>query len=431
MLPKRLKDRQKEILIFKKRRIFFIALAFITVTINCSVFHAIGLLNNGTYAINDSGKTGGIHFKPIANLIILPISFEKDATQYNFILDTGAGVTVIDSAVCDSMKLSSQAEVMSGGGFGVAKKEKFVVLPGFAFDRFYLNNIAAVSINLAVLSHATGMKISGIIGTNVLRHFQVFISYRDSLLAFSDPAFNVRQAAFSLPIKYSLSTSFLPLVSCGVSMGNKRTITADFVIDNGLNGWAMLPASYVRRLKIPQGEITGSYGETGHDAYKGKNVSFVRIAAINVGKIALKGVPAFVFTTNFKYPLIGKNVLEHFDFLLDYPAHRISFFIIPDSAGSSFFSHPYGTGLVTDKTSKGEVVIKGIWKDSPADKSCVKLTDKIVSIEGFALDSMSALSINGILNEGLSADMVKLVLEKADGNRQALSIGKSVFVGNK
>jgi phage protein D len=59
------------------------------------------------------------------------------------------------------------------------------------------------------------------------------------------------------------------------------------------------------------------------------------------------------------------------------------------------------------------------------------LTDKIVSIEGFALDSMSALSINGILNEGLSADMVKLVLEKADGNRQALSIGKSVFVGNK
>jgi predicted aspartyl protease len=410
-----------------KKYFSILLLALCAVTLNCSAFRVIGLLNQGTYTKNIPSEMAGVHFRSIANLILVPVTFEKDATQYVFILDTGAGSTVIDSALCDSMKLMPQAEVMSCGGLGAAKREKVVVLPSFNVDRYSMKNIAAVSINLASINNATGIKISGIIGTNVLKHFKVFISYKNAVLKILDSTSSIPNADFSLPIKHSLSTSFLPVVSGTISFGMVSALKTGFEIDNGFNGWIMLPKSLVKQLNIPKSAMTETYGESMHDAYKGTNISLVRIPTITIGSMTLKNVPAFV--ADFKFRAIGKNILERFDWMLDYPANRISFFAVPDSAGMFFGSQPFGTGLIVEKNSKGTVIIKGIVKGSQADICGAKLGDKIATISGFSLDSLSPIDINNVLNEGLPADSVKLVMEKADGKQIAMTIGKSIFLG--
>lgn len=213
---------------FHKNQFQIFLLAFLTLALNCAEFRAINLLKQGTYTKSISNEAPGIPFRSIGNLIIVPISFEKDATQYLYILDTGAGSTVIGSGLCDSMKLLPQAEVMSGGTSGTAKKEKIVLMPLFNLGQYSMKDIAAVSINLSSVSSAAGIKISGIIGTNVLKHFKVFISYRNSVLKISDTTINMPNPNFTLPIQYSLSTSFLPLISGSISLKTGKLIKTDY-----------------------------------------------------------------------------------------------------------------------------------------------------------------------------------------------------------
>jgi hypothetical protein len=287
-----------------------------------------------------------------------------------------------------------------------------------------MNDIAAVSINLAPIRDATGMNISGVIGTNILRHFRVFISYRDSIAVFSDDSGDAKTPAFSIPMDYSLSTSFLPLVRGSISLGKKKPSTVRLAVDNGLNAWLLLPKSFIGKYNVPDSLIVKSSGETFQDAFKRKNISLVRVPELHIGPITLQDIPAYV--SDFKYPLIGKRILERFNFMMDYPSKRTCFFSIPDSAKVSFEKHPCGTGLISKKASNGKIVVNGIWKGSQGDLSGIGIGDTITALQDSSAQALSALAVNGILNEDSPRDSVGVTVKRANGNQLFLHIGKSV-----
>jgi predicted aspartyl protease len=112
---------------------------------------------------------------PSKPLIMLDVAIAGQ--PFRFALDTGASTTVISPDVARRCELSSHAmPAMTGGGGRVAASA--AVLPSLELGGIRISRVRVVVAEfLDMLGHATGARIDGIVGTNVLRRFEVTIDY--------------------------------------------------------------------------------------------------------------------------------------------------------------------------------------------------------------------------------------------------------------
>jgi predicted aspartyl protease len=117
---------------------------------------------------------------PSKPLILVPVTVE--GAPFQFALDTGASTTVVSPALARLSALEGRAAPsMTGGGGTVAAVAG--VIPMLAIGGVRLARVRAmVASFLDDIAAATGARIDGIIGGNVLRRFRVTIDYPRALL---------------------------------------------------------------------------------------------------------------------------------------------------------------------------------------------------------------------------------------------------------
>jgi predicted aspartyl protease len=95
------------------------------------------------------------------------------AGPYDFMVDTGATVTVLDTALFDELRLQPEglSQIASAAG---ATREIRSVVQEIALDCLSVQNITVVSMPATILSSGYGA-IRGILGENFLRHFDILI----------------------------------------------------------------------------------------------------------------------------------------------------------------------------------------------------------------------------------------------------------------
>jgi predicted aspartyl protease len=117
---------------------------------------------------------------PSKPLLMVPI--EIQSRPYRFAIDTGASTTVISPDVARECEVESTAmPSMTGGGGAVAASSALLAsltIGGASISRVRV----AVAEFLGMLSQATGARLDGILGTNVLRRFRVTIDYPRKVL---------------------------------------------------------------------------------------------------------------------------------------------------------------------------------------------------------------------------------------------------------
>src|SRR6266436_1382668 len=118
-------------------------------------------------------------------LILLPVQVNGRG-PFQFILDTGAGTSLLSSELAKQLevKVVGSKEGQSAGGKVSVSLAK---VDSLAVGETKLHDVDVGVVDLAQIGKTVGAKIDGDLGYNFLKHFRVTIDYRDCEIRFDDP----------------------------------------------------------------------------------------------------------------------------------------------------------------------------------------------------------------------------------------------------
>jgi hypothetical protein len=109
----------------------------------------------------------------------------------NFIVDTGASVSVISEKLSEQEDLGSYLQptrMRVFGAAGVAEDVKTVLLPRVLLGTFARERINAAVLDLEPLNETAGFTQDGILGANFLRHFRVSFDFPRGVITLEPPS---------------------------------------------------------------------------------------------------------------------------------------------------------------------------------------------------------------------------------------------------
>lgn len=103
----------------------------------------------------------------------------------NFIIDTGATVTVVSERLAEEEELNNYlmpTRLRIYGAAGIAEDVKNLLLPKIMLGTFTRERISAAVLDLEPVNETTGFTQSGILGGNYLSHFRVSFDFQRGLI---------------------------------------------------------------------------------------------------------------------------------------------------------------------------------------------------------------------------------------------------------
>ena len=115
------------------------------------------------------------------------VSLEGMETPLNFIVDTGASISVISNDVAITSALSQYAhdeKLQVVGAAGIAENVPTFRLPRVTFGKNTRNDVLAVALDLNIINEASGFEQSGILGGNFLKNYRLTFDFRNAKVIF-------------------------------------------------------------------------------------------------------------------------------------------------------------------------------------------------------------------------------------------------------
>src|SRR5438132_1795056 len=259
-------------------------------------------------------------------LILLPVRV-NDRGPFDFILDTGAGTSLLSSDLAKQLeaKVIGSKERQSAGGkvsVSLAKVDSLTV------GETKLHDVDVGVVDLAQIGKIVGAKIDGDLGYNFLKHFRVTIDYRDCEIRFDDPkrveSFG-RSAKTEVPIR--LASPAKPLILVDVHANGRGPL--QFAIDTGTSTTAIAP-ELAKQLGVESSPVgAGTTGGAPVDFSAGMLQSF------QLGGAKIDNMPVVVadFFTMLNAAIgakldgiVGYNFLRNYKVMIDYPGETLTLF---------------------------------------------------------------------------------------------------------
>ncbi len=115
------------------------------------------------------------------------VTLEGIEEPLNFIVDTGASVSVISHDVASSEPVSSFAKTERMrviGSAGVTDDVPSFLLPRVSFGSHSRKSITAIALDLDMINEASGFEQAGILGGNFLRNYRMTFDFKNSKVTF-------------------------------------------------------------------------------------------------------------------------------------------------------------------------------------------------------------------------------------------------------
>lgn len=115
------------------------------------------------------------------------VQLEGVEEPLNFIVDTGATVSVISSEVARTQPISSfvrQERMRVIGSAGITEDVPSFLLPKVSFGAHSRSSVTAIALNLGVINEASGFEQAGILGGNFLRNYRMTFDFKRSKVTF-------------------------------------------------------------------------------------------------------------------------------------------------------------------------------------------------------------------------------------------------------
>jgi predicted aspartyl protease/Flp pilus assembly protein TadD len=113
------------------------------------------------------------------------VRIEGVEKTWNFIIDTGATISVISEELAEAEGMSGYEQRQRTrvyGAAGITDNVKTMMLPGVMLGNLTKNNIHAAVLDLDPVNETAGFRQSGILGSNFLQHFRVSFDFQRGLI---------------------------------------------------------------------------------------------------------------------------------------------------------------------------------------------------------------------------------------------------------
>ena len=255
-------------------------------------------------------------------LILLPVQVNGDG-PFEFILDTGAGTSLLSSDLAKKLKIKiiSTKEGQSAGGkisVSLAKVDSLAV------GQAKLDDVDVGIVDLTHIGNTIGTKIDGDIGYNFLKHFRITIDYHDCEIRLDEPRRIQRLGRSSkAEVPMRLASQAKPLLLVDVHANGHGPF--QFAIDTGTSTTAIAPelAHQLGLKSSPVGPLTTGGAQV--------NVTAGTLESFKVGRAGVDDLVVVVadfFGTLSQAVgakldgIVGYNFLRNFRVVMDYPSEK-------------------------------------------------------------------------------------------------------------
>ncbi|UCB53500.1 MAG: aspartyl protease family protein [Candidatus Zixiibacteriota bacterium] len=353
-----------------------------------------------------------VPFRFIEDHLFLEVELGGKKTLW--VLDSGAGATVVETRFAEALGLEPMG-TLKGKGAGSVVDVSFTKLPAFSLPGIEFGEQKVAMIDLHWLfSEWLGLDVAGILGFDFLSRMVTRIDYANELISFYHPDhFEYKGAGVVLDAPVSQSNSFhLPLTVDGKYRGMWN-------LDTGAGGmWFHYPFAEKHGLLDRPGVYgmgAGAGGSGTHLRVKFKTMEFAGMTIGNpIFSIPLgKGEGAFAneaLTGN-----IGNSLLRHFVIYLDYKHGQV---IVERG---DMFGHAFprdNSGLQIKKRADDELEVMFVAEGTPAFEAGFKEGDVIRSVNGIDSQYLGGLvSVREMLRDK-PGTKYKIEVVREDGSRE-------------
>ena len=259
-------------------------------------------------------------------LLVVPVQVNERG-PFAFILDSGAGTTLLTPALADSLGVKSTG-TKHGQTAGGAVEVSLAVVDSLGVGELSRSNLDVAILDLSRISQAIGAPLDGDLGYNFLKDFRLTIDFQKSELRLEDP----KRCEYFGPAPLVALPMWLahpakPLILIEVFADDRGPF--QFAVDTGTStGTISLRVARDLGLRAqPIGNVT-----TGGATI---SLSAARLQVLRVGPAAVPDLDVLV--GNFLEMLsqavgkqldgiVGYNFLRHFRVAIDYPNESFSLF---------------------------------------------------------------------------------------------------------
>ncbi len=190
-------------------------------------------------------------------LILVP-AFANGQGPFDFVLDTGAGTTILRSELAELLGIQA-GETKEALGAGGKVKVFLSQIQSLALSSAQQENLSLAVTDLTELSTAINTKVDGIVGYNFLKYFCIEIDYESRTLTF------FREKILSTPstgdIKFTLAHESKPLILVSTFVNDQGPY--QFAVDTGASS-TVIATELAQQMSLQTVEaeaLTGAGGK--------------------------------------------------------------------------------------------------------------------------------------------------------------------------
>lgn len=116
------------------------------------------------------------------------VELEGIESKLNFIVDTGASVSVISDRVANSVGVSQYLatdKMRVIGSAGITENVPSFMLPRVTFGSHTRTSVSCIALDLDIINEASGFEQAGILGGNFLKNYRVTFDFKNSKVTFT------------------------------------------------------------------------------------------------------------------------------------------------------------------------------------------------------------------------------------------------------
>ena len=259
----------------------------------------------------------------------------------------------------------------------------------------------------------------GQVSATFFKHFVVDVNFDKMIITLTEPdRFEYRGKGIEILIKHVFKNSWS--IPAEIEMNDGKILQLDLTMDLGYGDNLQLAEGFEHKLSVPSGAIEASLGFGAQGEVHGY---IGRVKRVKIGPYKFDDViTAFVPESNRDYifheTLIGMGILQRFNFVYDYPGHRM--FLEPNHNFDNPFEYDM-SGMALRRGHGDYMQIVTLYPDSPAERAGLKKGDKITKINGRPAIDYGAWDLMPVMQQ--EGKVVKLtVLKNGAENEVAITL---------
>lgn len=371
------------------------------------------------YAQNANPVTK-IPFELEGNHIFIQLTINH-SEQLDFVFDTGAGSTVINSETAKKLNFASSKTSTTTGASGKTQssiiKKKSVEGKSIELDKVDL-----LSVPLSHLERLIGKDIDGIIGYDLLKKYVTEIDYNNSELIFFESKSYEYQGSGEL---IRIDIGDVPTAIFQIILKDGTYVNEEFLLDTGAGGAISFTSPFSERSQI-RTKIDKTYSNNSRGL--SANVAQVEVGRIKNLKILdfeFANIPVSIYDTEVGFfankkiaGIIGNEILKRFNITFDYKRKKSYWVKNKQYINEPFYVQNSGLKLSLD-ANKSKIIVDHIIPNSSAAKSELKIGDEIIEIDGVKTVDSSLETIRKLLRTQ-SGKTIKIVYRHVGTEKELL-----------